>query len=232
MDRALDWLFTTPWYVPAALAVIITSFLIYTLRESQPVLAPSDQILASPQPIEIAPDTDLQDANSTKLQDRIYVARMFVDVHPLDADHYVSIGAACLNLYDRTLTLRQTSGVISLAYRSSEPGSSYETVSLMAPQVLGDFSEPTALPKSKFSISLNQIIPGAHVTRLSETLHAGGIVEFNFSDLQLELVSSSGEEYYFKLWHGVHISFSTESPYINRVTIGTGTTRRNIVRPI
>ena len=185
-----------------------------------------------PQSVQITQDAALQNANSTKLQDRIYVARMFVDVRPLDADHYVSIGAACLNLYDQTLTLRQTLGTILLAYRSSEPGSSYETVSLMPPQALGDASERIAQPQSEFNVAFNQLIPGAHVTRVSEALYAGGIVEFNFSDLQLELVSSSGEEYYFKLWHGVHVSFSRESPYISRVTIGTGTTRRNIVRPI
>src|SRR3984893_2826747 len=150
----------------------------------------------------------------------IYVARIFVNVSQIEANHYVSIGAACVNLSNSELILGRILGTISLAYGS-------RMFALRPPPHIDaqNLSERTVAPRSEFTISLIQIIPGEHVSPLVEALNSGWVVEFDFNNLQLELSDSSGETLTAHLWEKISVQFTSVLPHVMRIVTGAGAAR-------
>src|SRR3984893_11532905 len=169
-------------------------------------------------------ETVVSDDPGSKRTDReervVNVARMFVDVRPIETDHYVSIGAACINLTSHELILNRTIGAISVAY-------STRMFELKPPPHIDaqEISERTIAPRSEFTVSLIQIIPGEHVSPLVETLTSGRAVEFDLNNLQLELLEASGEAVTVQLWEKISVQLTLDRPHVMRIVTGTGTVR-------
>lgn len=218
LPRWADWLFSTPWWVPAILAFALTTFLIWlswprhTLA-MPPSMAPVQTNEPGLPPASEAPANNVVNTN-TVVSDALsldpkglYVGLMTVAVGNMKDSGTIEIAARCFNASGSTISIRRIEGNIAVSEKSG--ASSQQAIgNLPQPWIVEGQGKPKTSDiqnNSEFLLLLEQRVTPEIAAKI-DTISDDHNLSLDLDGLNV-LVSKPGERecYRIPLWNGIRL---------------------------
>lgn len=193
------WLFSTPWWVPAILATVLTLWLMWV---SWPRSAHTPRIEELPRKISGS------DSVVTRPFDRYYPARVHADTRRLVEDRFIEIAIVGLNATAGAITFMSASGNAELA------GNSW-SCDLDVPNLRKDKMGDRTMPGAEFMIIFEQRIPAKVIDRMIAEMASESGVKMILTKLNIKTVSTiDNEEFRFPLMDKLILSTASKYPTV------------------
>lgn len=247
MDERLPawfgWLFSTPWWVPATLAVAAFAWMIWITvprgkEQADADLLKQQRLMRKEQRLNRTDSDAFRQSEATRSgktaisgDDRepqyfeargLFVGQMSVAVDKLEQHGIITITAHCFNATNHPVALRNVSGVVSATAKDSGSFGKLEPPSVSSRWEVHDISY-----LSLFILGLEQQLSSELAERV-HTMGDGDWVSLNFSDLKILFESKNDPKQVATLpiWDGVTIMRTMRRVHCGRVVRATGGTAR------
>ncbi len=195
------WLFSTPWWVPALLALAMTCWMIWLSwpRQFARELPEADTKTVKNQiPSELLPSPDV----TTYGEKGIYIGRVFVETDKLEDDLVMLFVAMGFNASGYAFKIESVEGCISFVSNLVE--GSTEKIELPTPRFAAERGQTGKVPNlSEFMYSFEQRVPKALVSQILDSATKKN-AEFNFDKLTVTVASES-TKLRLPLWQAITI---------------------------
>lgn len=222
LPAVLQWLFSTPWWVPAALATLLTGWLIWASwpRRDEPTISAAQE-QAPAEHDESPTDANQEDkpneyAGHPFKSDGLYVGTMRVSLGMLD-QRQVEISMTCFNGTGHAIIVRKVSGNIRVV--ATKDKKQLEEQELPAALVSDRFDMTKPIGSyAEFTISLEQPVTKKIADILAE-LDGSHSASFYLENLNVMVSPVLFPEKLFRLpqWDGVRLSRNGEQPHWGRI---------------
>lgn len=209
------WVLSTPWWVPAALATVLTSFLIWLSWPSAPQVTqphnqtsePSDADRGQPQTRSIEPSSP---RITISLRKGLYVGEIRIGLDHLADDRHSEITLRVFNGTGRTVMLHGLCGKISFATPNNQD-----------PRFCGELPEPAvrndtsrlAEPLEEWFLILEQKVPAKEADKLLAMINDNMKILFSFAQFDIEVCDATKVDHIEKLDMGGGVSYDRTYGY-------------------